>query len=317
MKSNPKKCSFMVVEGKFLGYMVTSEGIRANPKKTKAIADMQSPRTLREMYRLSGKLVALKRFLSRSAERSLPLFESLKDITKENKDEYRWTESAEKAFQEMKKVIVELPLLTTPAKEETLYVYLAAAAEAVSAILNKAQASRKLAKYSEELGTYNITYEPRNAIKDQVLADFLLEAPVGTHPEEFFRLPARVQSKDEAEKLRMATKMKVHDIDVKVDSKAGCKSDQRKPTTSLEKYTWDPAECTSEQVPSTRFGAKTPKNHRPMAILSMGNGHPWSTTPIRRKVEVHHYSHRLLHKVDRSQAFGQDHWEGCEEVRMG
>ncbi|GKF71030.1 hypothetical protein Tco_0207144, partial [Tanacetum coccineum] len=70
--------------------MVTSEGIRANPNKTMAIIDMQSPRTL-------------------------------KDITKENKDEYRWTESTEKAFQEMKKVIVELPLLTTPVKEETLY----------------------------------------------------------------------------------------------------------------------------------------------------------------------------------------------------
>nr|GEX54902.1 endoglucanase 2-like [Tanacetum cinerariifolium] len=35
MKLNPKKCSFGVEEGKFLGYMVTSEGIRANPKKTK------------------------------------------------------------------------------------------------------------------------------------------------------------------------------------------------------------------------------------------------------------------------------------------
>ncbi|GKE64732.1 reverse transcriptase domain-containing protein, partial [Tanacetum coccineum] len=42
MKLNPKKCSFGVEEGKFLGYMVTSEGIQANPKKTKAIADMQS-----------------------------------------------------------------------------------------------------------------------------------------------------------------------------------------------------------------------------------------------------------------------------------
>ncbi|GJT53182.1 reverse transcriptase domain-containing protein [Tanacetum coccineum] len=48
MKLNPKKCSFGVEEGKFLRYMVTSEGIRANPKKTKAIADMQSPRTLKD-----------------------------------------------------------------------------------------------------------------------------------------------------------------------------------------------------------------------------------------------------------------------------
>lgn len=49
MKLNPKKCSFGMEEGKFLGYMVTSEGIRANPKKTKAIMDMQSPNYLKEM----------------------------------------------------------------------------------------------------------------------------------------------------------------------------------------------------------------------------------------------------------------------------
>ncbi|GJZ20278.1 reverse transcriptase domain-containing protein, partial [Tanacetum coccineum] len=45
MKLNPKKCSFGVEEGKFLGYMVTSEGIRANPAKTRDIAEMKSPRT--------------------------------------------------------------------------------------------------------------------------------------------------------------------------------------------------------------------------------------------------------------------------------
>ncbi|GJZ04185.1 reverse transcriptase domain-containing protein [Tanacetum coccineum] len=45
MKLNPKKCSLEVEEGNFLGYMVTSEGIRANPAKTKDIVEMQSPRT--------------------------------------------------------------------------------------------------------------------------------------------------------------------------------------------------------------------------------------------------------------------------------
>ncbi|GJR52188.1 reverse transcriptase domain-containing protein [Tanacetum coccineum] len=92
MKLNPKKCSFGVKEGKFLGYMVTSEGIRANPAKTKDIAEIQSPRTWGEMQSLAGKLAALNRFLSRSAEKSLPFFETLKDITKKNKDDYRWTE---------------------------------------------------------------------------------------------------------------------------------------------------------------------------------------------------------------------------------
>nr|GEW55675.1 reverse transcriptase domain-containing protein [Tanacetum cinerariifolium] len=64
MKLNLRKCSFGVNEGKFLRYMVTSEGIRANPKKKKVVADMQSPKTLKEMKSLSEKLAALNRFLS-------------------------------------------------------------------------------------------------------------------------------------------------------------------------------------------------------------------------------------------------------------
>ncbi|GKD11192.1 hypothetical protein Tco_1190877 [Tanacetum coccineum] len=89
MKLNPKKCSFGVKEGKFLSYMVTSEGIWANPKKTKAVADIQSSRALKEMQSLSGKLAALNRFISKSAERALPFFETLNNITKDNKDDFR------------------------------------------------------------------------------------------------------------------------------------------------------------------------------------------------------------------------------------
>ncbi|GJU47986.1 reverse transcriptase domain-containing protein [Tanacetum coccineum] len=132
MKLNPKKCSFDVGEGKFLGYMVTSEGIRANLKKTKAMADMQSPKTLKKMQSLSGKLAALNRFLSRSAKRALSFFKTLKNITKENKDDYRWTKDAEHAFQEIKKLIIELPTLTTLVPKEILYVYLVASRDAVS-----------------------------------------------------------------------------------------------------------------------------------------------------------------------------------------
>ncbi|GKB28277.1 reverse transcriptase domain-containing protein [Tanacetum coccineum] len=49
MKLNPKKCSFGVEEGKLLGYMVTSKGIRANPVKTKDIVEMQPPKTWGDM----------------------------------------------------------------------------------------------------------------------------------------------------------------------------------------------------------------------------------------------------------------------------
>ncbi|GJR97036.1 reverse transcriptase domain-containing protein [Tanacetum coccineum] len=177
MKLNPKNYSFWVEEGKILGYMVTSEGIRANPTKTKAIADMQSPRTLKEMQSLNGKLVALKRFLFRSPERSLPFFKTLKDITKENKDEYRWTENAKKAFQEMKKVIVELPSLTTPRRKKRCIL------PHQSHNGPATQADTKQSLSIRETG----------------------QAPVGTPPEEFFRLPAQVQSKDDVERWALFT----------------------------------------------------------------------------------------------------------------
>ncbi|GKB51089.1 reverse transcriptase domain-containing protein [Tanacetum coccineum] len=108
MKLNMKKCSFGVEEGKFLGYMVTFKGIQANQKKTKAIADMQSPQTLKEMKSLSGKLAALNRFLAWSAERSLPFFDTLKIITKENKDEYQTLDESERNYAPLEKLALSL-----------------------------------------------------------------------------------------------------------------------------------------------------------------------------------------------------------------
>ncbi|GJW40319.1 reverse transcriptase domain-containing protein [Tanacetum coccineum] len=52
MKLNPKKCSFRMEEGKFLGYIVTSEGIKANPEKTKAVMSMPSPTNLKQIQSL-------------------------------------------------------------------------------------------------------------------------------------------------------------------------------------------------------------------------------------------------------------------------
>jgi hypothetical protein len=41
MKLNPAKCAFGVSSGKFLGYMVSSRGIEANPEKIRAVLEMQ------------------------------------------------------------------------------------------------------------------------------------------------------------------------------------------------------------------------------------------------------------------------------------
>ncbi|KAI3757912.1 hypothetical protein L6452_05456 [Arctium lappa] len=69
MKLNPTKCSFGVRAGKFLGYMVTRRGIEANPEQIKAIVELKSPRNFKEVQRLTGRVAALNRFISRSSDR--------------------------------------------------------------------------------------------------------------------------------------------------------------------------------------------------------------------------------------------------------
>ena len=51
-----------------LGYIISSEGIRANLDKTKAIMSMAEPVNKKEVQRLTGRIAALNRFFSRSAE---------------------------------------------------------------------------------------------------------------------------------------------------------------------------------------------------------------------------------------------------------
>ncbi|GJS18579.1 reverse transcriptase domain-containing protein [Tanacetum coccineum] len=76
MKLNPKKCTFGEVEGMFLGYVVGPEGIKPCPDKVDAVLQLPSPRTIKEVQSLNGKLAGLNRFLSKSAEKSLSLFKN-------------------------------------------------------------------------------------------------------------------------------------------------------------------------------------------------------------------------------------------------
>ena len=78
MRLNPSKCAFGVASGKFLGFMVSQRGIEANSEKVRAIIDMTSPRTVKEVQKLIGRIAALNRFVSRAIDKCLPFFKTLK-----------------------------------------------------------------------------------------------------------------------------------------------------------------------------------------------------------------------------------------------
>jgi hypothetical protein len=130
LKLNPEKCVFGVKKGKFLGCLVSTKGIEANPNKIKAILWMEPPNTKKGAQRLAGRLASLNRFISRSAERNLPFFEILKSA-----EVFQWGPAQERAFEELKQYMIDLTTLTPPSLGAPLLLYVAASHSTVSAAL--------------------------------------------------------------------------------------------------------------------------------------------------------------------------------------
>ena len=77
MKLNPAKCVFAIALGKFLGFIVSQQGIETNPDKVKVIIEVKSPKTMKEVQSLTGKVVALNKFVSRATDKCMPFFKVL------------------------------------------------------------------------------------------------------------------------------------------------------------------------------------------------------------------------------------------------
>ncbi|KAL0394742.1 UNVERIFIED_CONTAM: Pro-Pol polyprotein [Sesamum latifolium] len=121
LKLNPTKCAFGVRGGRFLGFMVTLTGIKANPLKIKAILDMEAPTCVNEVQGLTGRIAALSRFISKAAKKSLPFFKVLRKAKT-----FEWDAPCQQAFEELKSYLAGLPLLVKPFPGDTLYLYLSA-----------------------------------------------------------------------------------------------------------------------------------------------------------------------------------------------
>ncbi|GJW82784.1 reverse transcriptase domain-containing protein [Tanacetum coccineum] len=160
MKLNPKKCTFGAVEGMFLGYMISPEGIKPCPNKTDVVLQLPSPRTIKEVQSLNVKLASLNIFLSKSAEKSLPLFKTLKKCIK--KSDFHWTPDAEQAFKQLKQHLSELPLLVAPKPKEELIVYLSASHGVISAVLMTERGTVQMPIYfvSRSLQGPELNYTP-------------------------------------------------------------------------------------------------------------------------------------------------------------
>nr|KYP73553.1 Retrovirus-related Pol polyprotein from transposon 412 family [Cajanus cajan] len=110
--------------------MITNRGIEANPKKCKAIIQMQSPQTVKDVQHLAGRLVSISRFISRLVERARPIFTLLR-----KPKNFEWTDKYEEAFKSFKDFLTTPPILHRLDHHSDRLLYLAVAKGAISAVI--------------------------------------------------------------------------------------------------------------------------------------------------------------------------------------
>jgi hypothetical protein len=131
LKLNPTKCSFGVSAGQLLGFLVSVREIEANPEKIQAILTMGKPTKLHDIEKLVGRVASLGRFVAQLGEKVLPFYA----LMKKSDDKFEWTEEADAAFAQLKKVLSTPPVLVAPNEKELLLLYVAATHQVVSTVL--------------------------------------------------------------------------------------------------------------------------------------------------------------------------------------
>ena len=101
---------------------------------------MCSPKTVKEVQKLTGRIAALNRFFFRATDKCLPFFKTLKQA-------FAWTDECETAFQELKRYLSNPPLLSPSKQGESLYLCLAVLETAVSAALIRKEGRKQLPNY--------------------------------------------------------------------------------------------------------------------------------------------------------------------------
>ena len=128
MRLNPKKCTFGVQAGKFLGFYLTERGIEANPDKFRSFTELPTPHSKKCIQTLNGMLTALSRFMARST--CSPFLQTFM-----KGDEVRLDRRVRECPKHLKEILSSPSVLSRPGQGEVLYLYLSVSSNAISAVL--------------------------------------------------------------------------------------------------------------------------------------------------------------------------------------
>ncbi|MCO5575528.1 hypothetical protein L7F22_029329 [Adiantum nelumboides] len=151
---NGKKSEFFMKEIKYLGHIISKEGIRMDPEKLKVIDEWPEPCNVHELRSFLGMYSYYRRFIRDFSRIAGPLH----DLTKK-KAKYVWTPKENTAFMQLKAKLMTQPLLVLLDLKKPFEVHCDACGDSIGAVLSQeghaiAYESRRLNSQERGLGVY-------------------------------------------------------------------------------------------------------------------------------------------------------------------
>ena len=116
LKLGPKKCQFAQKSCIFLGHLITKDGLQPPPDRVNAIKEYPAPTTVKELRRLIGLLNWFRKYIPNFSAEIEPLARLLKKSVR-----FRWTNEQESAFQRLKALLIDSPILAFPRYDIPFY----------------------------------------------------------------------------------------------------------------------------------------------------------------------------------------------------
>ncbi|XP_015276919.1 PREDICTED: uncharacterized protein LOC107119009 [Gekko japonicus] len=123
LKLSVSKCKFFQTSVKYLGHIISQEGIQPDPDKLSALMDWPRPKTIRELRTCLGVAGYYRRFVKNYSSITKPLTSLLAGSAPCKKKGHRfgkhsqelegqWSEACQEAFETIKKLLTTAPVLS-------------------------------------------------------------------------------------------------------------------------------------------------------------------------------------------------------------
>ena len=119
LQADIKKSEFNVRKTKFLGLIISQDGIEMDPDKVKTILEWEQPQNLTDVQSFVGFCNFFRRFIKDFSDIAKPLTKLSK---KEEKSRFHWTNDCQEAFKEIKSRVASKPVLKHFDHTKTSYV---------------------------------------------------------------------------------------------------------------------------------------------------------------------------------------------------